>query len=218
MWNERRCRLRDLLLYLRDIHMGCRKILRFTRDLSYEEFVADEVIYDATLRNLTVIGEAVKAVPIEMRERYPDIECRVASDRWIPGHRGSRLLRNRQRDRLGYRPHSCSRAPGPHREGPPTRVDLKGLAPGRDREPRRDRPPPLPRGGSTPPNRAPVNHPSRPAPPQHRNETGRGYRVCGCSESSEPIRALPDLMIGKRRRRVRRQPNGRLAPPFGSGR
>jgi len=79
--------LRDPLLYLRDIRTGCLKILRFTEGLSYEDFLADEVIYDATLRNLTVIGEAVKAVPSEMRERYPDIEWRrIAGFRDIVVH------------------------------------------------------------------------------------------------------------------------------------
>jgi len=79
--------LRDLLLYLRDIRTGCLKILRFTESLTFEEFLADEVVYDATLRNLTVIGEAVKAVPTEMRERYPNIEWRrIAGFRDIVVH------------------------------------------------------------------------------------------------------------------------------------
>ena len=87
MWSGRRSRLRDLLLYLKDIRGSCLKILRFTESLSYEEFLADEAIYDAALRNLTVIGEAVKAVPPELRERYPDIEWRrIAGFRDIVVH------------------------------------------------------------------------------------------------------------------------------------
>ena len=87
MWSGRRSRLRDLLLYLRDIRTACQKILRFTDGQSYEEFLGDEVVYDATLRNLTVIGEAVKAVPPEMRDRYPDVEWRrIAGFRDIAVH------------------------------------------------------------------------------------------------------------------------------------
>lgn len=79
--------MRDLLLYLRDIRTACEKILRFTDGQSYEEFLESEVVYDATLRNLTVIGEAVKAVPAEMRDRYPDVEWRrIAGFRDIAVH------------------------------------------------------------------------------------------------------------------------------------
>jgi uncharacterized protein with HEPN domain len=44
--------------------------------MTFEEFVLDERTFDAVIRNLLVIGEAVKNVPQDMRVRYPEIEWR----------------------------------------------------------------------------------------------------------------------------------------------
>jgi uncharacterized protein with HEPN domain len=67
---------RSLSLYLEDILTSTAKIIRYTRGMNREEFVADEKTYDAVLRNLQVIGEAVKNIPVNLRESYPDIEWR----------------------------------------------------------------------------------------------------------------------------------------------
>jgi len=44
--------------------------------MSFEDFLADERTMDAVVRNLEIIGEAAKNVPLEVRSRYPDIEWR----------------------------------------------------------------------------------------------------------------------------------------------
>ncbi len=67
---------RDLRLFLEDIHESCAKILRYTRGLSFEEFRADEKTPDAVVRNLTIIGEAVKSLPDTFKKRYPSVEWR----------------------------------------------------------------------------------------------------------------------------------------------
>ncbi|MFB2771169.1 DUF86 domain-containing protein [Pelatocladus sp. BLCC-F211] len=65
---------RNLKLYLEDIVSSCRKILHYTQGMTFEEFVADERTFDAVIFNLLVIGEAVKNVPQDMRNRYSEDE------------------------------------------------------------------------------------------------------------------------------------------------
>ncbi len=70
---------RDYRLFLDDIKISCQKVLRYTSEMGYEQFINDEKTYDAVVRNLEVIGEAAKKVPDEVRERYPDIEWKKIS-------------------------------------------------------------------------------------------------------------------------------------------
>jgi uncharacterized protein with HEPN domain len=65
---------REYLQYLEDILECIRRIENFTSNLSLEDFKKDIKTQDAVLRNLQVIGEAVKAIPEEIRIENPDIE------------------------------------------------------------------------------------------------------------------------------------------------
>jgi uncharacterized protein with HEPN domain len=78
-------------LFLRDMLEAARKVIRFTADRQLESFVADEMAYDATLRNLEVLGEAAKCIPEEVRLRHPDVDW--ARSRGPAGCLGPRLLR-----------------------------------------------------------------------------------------------------------------------------
>ncbi|MDJ0598470.1 MAG: DUF86 domain-containing protein [Crocosphaera sp.] len=78
---------RSLRLYFDDILVGCDKILRYSQGLDYKSFMGDELRVDATLRNLQIIGEAVKQVPREIRTKYPTVEWRkIAGLRDILAH------------------------------------------------------------------------------------------------------------------------------------
>ena len=72
-------RSRDVRLYLRDILECSHKVLRYTRGLSRESFMADEKTYDAVLRNLEIIGEAARQVHMEVRPCYPEVDWRGIS-------------------------------------------------------------------------------------------------------------------------------------------
>jgi uncharacterized protein with HEPN domain len=78
---------RNLELYLNDILTACEKVLRYTQGIDFEQFVADDRTFDAVIRNLQIIGEAVKNIPADVRDRYPEIEWRkIAGLRDILAH------------------------------------------------------------------------------------------------------------------------------------
>jgi uncharacterized protein with HEPN domain len=51
---------RDWLLYLDDLIDSAEKLQRFLKGRAFERFAPDEMLFDAVLFNLEVIGEAVK--------------------------------------------------------------------------------------------------------------------------------------------------------------
>jgi uncharacterized protein with HEPN domain len=65
---------RDEAVYLRDMLRAAEKVLRYTRGLSFEGFLDNEMAVDAVLRNLEIIGEAAKKVSEGTRETLPAIE------------------------------------------------------------------------------------------------------------------------------------------------
>ena len=67
---------RDYRPFLDDIRRSCEKVFRYTAGFTLQQFMADEKTFDAVLRNLTIIGEAVKQLPLDFREQYPDVEWR----------------------------------------------------------------------------------------------------------------------------------------------
>jgi uncharacterized protein with HEPN domain len=73
---------RSLQLYLDDICTSCTKIQRYTLNMTLTDFVADERTYDAVVRNLQIIGEAVKQIPPNIRGQYPPIEWRKIVGLW----------------------------------------------------------------------------------------------------------------------------------------
>lgn len=67
--------MRDCKLYLNDILRAIRMVEEYTaKILNCNEFRRKRVIVDAVIRNLQIIGEAVKNIPIELRKKYPDVE------------------------------------------------------------------------------------------------------------------------------------------------
>lgn len=65
---------RDSRVYLEDILEATRKITTYTGSLSKTAFLEDEKTLDAVIRNLEVIGEAVKKLPEDLRTQHSGVE------------------------------------------------------------------------------------------------------------------------------------------------
>ncbi len=73
---------RDYGLYLDDVINSIEKIERYTEGMDCEGLQNDDKTFDAVIRNLEIIGEAVKSIPQEAKDSFPGIPWkRVASMR-----------------------------------------------------------------------------------------------------------------------------------------
>ena len=70
---------RDFLLFLEDIMVCIEKLEKYTQGLTFDQFSKNEMAVDAVIRNFEVIGEAVKKIPKELKQKYPDVEWNEAS-------------------------------------------------------------------------------------------------------------------------------------------
>jgi len=64
---------RSVALYVKDIIQNMLDAEEFIRGFSYETFISDKKTFNAVVRSIEVIGEAVKNIPDSVRSRYPDI-------------------------------------------------------------------------------------------------------------------------------------------------
>ncbi len=61
---------------MEDILEAGNKILSFTEEMSFDNFIADDKTIDAVIRNFEIIGEAANRVPEDFKVGYPYIEWR----------------------------------------------------------------------------------------------------------------------------------------------
>lgn len=64
---------RDWHTRIQDMLKCCYNILEFTSQTSYEAFLDDPRTIRAVAFELTTLGEAVRALPVEIKESYPEI-------------------------------------------------------------------------------------------------------------------------------------------------
>lgn len=82
---------REWRLYIKDMIDCCEKVLSYTYGMSQNAFEASDLTYDATLRNLELIGEAATHIAPEIREQYDHIPWRTlvaTRNRLIHGYLG----------------------------------------------------------------------------------------------------------------------------------
>ena len=64
---------RDYRLFLEDISERISKIETYIEGMSFEDFVQDDKTVSACIREIEVIGEAVKQIPKEVTERFDEL-------------------------------------------------------------------------------------------------------------------------------------------------
>ena len=82
---------REWRFYLNDMIGFAEKVIAYTDGLDQAGFIASGLNYDATLRNLQLIGEAATHIPDEIRHANPQIPWRLiiaTRNRLIHGYLG----------------------------------------------------------------------------------------------------------------------------------
>jgi len=67
---------RDFLDFLEDISDAMDEAESFVEGITFEDFIGDKKTAYAVIRAIEIIGEAVKHIPIDIREAYPDVPWR----------------------------------------------------------------------------------------------------------------------------------------------
>ncbi len=78
---------RNIKLYLQDIQESILAIEEYTHDIAEDEFYSNRQLQDAIVRRLEIIGEAVKNIDDDFRDKYPQIPWKkVAGMRDVVAH------------------------------------------------------------------------------------------------------------------------------------
>jgi uncharacterized protein with HEPN domain len=67
---------KDHAIYLRDMLDFCEQVLAYTTPVDLAGLMADRMRFDATLRNLELIGIAAQRIPEPIRRQAPEIPWR----------------------------------------------------------------------------------------------------------------------------------------------
>ena len=82
---------REWRFHVQDMIEFCGRVQDYTAGLDQATFVASKITYDATLRNLELIGEAATQIPESVRAAHPEIPWRTiigTRNRLIHGYLG----------------------------------------------------------------------------------------------------------------------------------
>jgi len=71
---------RDANVILKSIISEIMKLEKFTNGIDYEAFVKDDMRYYVVIRCLEIIGEAVRQLPEDFKQKYSNIEWRKIVD------------------------------------------------------------------------------------------------------------------------------------------
>ena len=55
--------------FLMDMLIACERMMKYTENLSYDDFKRNEMVIDAVVRNIEILGEASKNISNELKEK-----------------------------------------------------------------------------------------------------------------------------------------------------
>ncbi len=59
--------------YLLDMLLAARKVQNFTQNVAWEQFQSDELIQNAVMRQIQIIGEAARKISLQYQQAHPEI-------------------------------------------------------------------------------------------------------------------------------------------------
>jgi uncharacterized protein with HEPN domain len=65
---------KEPIVFIKHINDEINKILESVKGITKEKFIENELLRDASVRRIEIIGEAVKNIPDSFRRKYPKIE------------------------------------------------------------------------------------------------------------------------------------------------
>jgi len=71
---------REDLPYLMHIKEAIDKIALFTEQMSYDEFVENDLTASAVIRKLEIIGEASRNISEKLKKEHPEVPWRIMTD------------------------------------------------------------------------------------------------------------------------------------------
>ncbi len=85
----------DYKFYLQEIIAMIERIENSTENKTFEDFIKDANLFDATLMRIHFIGETIKSIPFSLKRDYKHIRWKKFSRlRNIIGHRYSHVNKN----------------------------------------------------------------------------------------------------------------------------
>ena len=70
---------RDPTLLIQDMLTAIGRIERYIQGKDHAAFIQDEMVIDAVVRNLEVLGEAARQLPEEFTTKHPEVPWRLVS-------------------------------------------------------------------------------------------------------------------------------------------
>jgi len=64
---------RDLILFIEDILESINSIEEFSKNIDKKELISNRLKQSAIIREIEIVGEAVKNIPAFFKEKYPEV-------------------------------------------------------------------------------------------------------------------------------------------------